>query len=129
MSALSKIDWGPFNEHMKTFFIARPFLLGMPVEALRKQFEIELVRQTDTEVWLRFIPIWRDDAALFERATLILSKDRYVPKAIQMIDATGSETVHVFKNVQINLVREGEVGPAGVENLERPDLRGYRRVP
>jgi hypothetical protein len=127
-AAPTKTSWAAFNEQLKTFYLARPFLLGMPVEPLRKQFKIELVHQTDTEVWLRFIPKRLADAGLFERATLILSRDRYVPKAIQMIDPTGLETVHVLQNVQIKPVREG-VAPAGAENLERPDLRGYRRVP
>ena len=88
--------------------------------------QIKLLKQTETEVWLQLIPIRRAELVALERAVLILDVTRYVPKAVQMFDPTGSETVHVFQNVKINSLQDGQVIPAGIENLEQPNLQGLR---
>ncbi len=115
---LSGFDW---VEAISQFPLPRPFLLRMQVGDLKDRFQIELKSETDTEIWLAFTPKNKKDQANLTNAILILSKDRYQPKALKMIDPTGSESVHVFKNVQIN--RRGPV-----DDLERPDLHGYRRL-
>jgi hypothetical protein len=105
---------------------ARPFLLGMSAETLKERFKITVVKQADAEVWLNFIPLQRADALNFEKAVLILETPSYLPIALQLTDPTGSQTVHKFCDVKINLVNEGQAIPAGIEDLERPDLRGLR---
>jgi hypothetical protein len=116
--AMSKVDW---VEAISQFPIPRPFLLGMPAAELKDRFQIELKSESDTEVWLAFTPKIKKDQANLTHAILILSKDQYRPKALKMVNPVGSETVHVFKNMQID--RRGPV-----DDLERPNLRGYRQV-
>ncbi len=101
--------------------LPRPFLLGMPAAELKDRFQIELKKETDTEVWLEFVPRLAKDQANLTKAILILSKDQYRPKALKMLDPVGAETVHVFKDVQVN--RRGPV-----DDLERPNLHDYRRI-
>lgn len=126
VNAPSKIGRKTWEDRMKEFWLARPFLLGMPAEELARRFNVKIARQSDKGVWLEFRPLREADAGWFERAVLILDAERFVPKALQMIDPTGSETVHVFGDVQINRLRAGHPIPPGVENLERPNLKGYR---
>jgi hypothetical protein len=108
-------------EALSQFPIPRSFLLGMPTAELKNRFQIDLKNESATEVWLAFTPKNKKDQANFTQAILILSKDRYLPKALKMVDPTGAEAVHVFKDVQIN--RRGPV-----DDLERPNLHGYRRI-
>jgi hypothetical protein len=93
----------------------------MSARELKNRFQIELKKETDTEVWLEFTPRLAKDRANVSKAVLILAKNGYRPMALKIVDPTDAEMVHVFKDVQIN--RRGPV-----EDLERPNLRGYRRV-
>jgi len=99
----------------------RPFLLGTPVADLIQQFEIELVRQTETDVWLKLKPKQKKDAVWLREASLILKTDRYLPRGLKTVDVAGNETVHNFTNLRINA---GD----GVDLTNGPDLNGYRRV-
>jgi hypothetical protein len=120
-AAISKVDWAGVFDGIGEFPLARPFLLGMNAADLTERFQVDLKQETDTEVRLEFIPKLKKEQANITKAILILSKDGYRPRALKTLDPTGCETVHVFKDVQIN--------PRGlVEDLEHPNLNGYRRV-
>jgi hypothetical protein len=115
-----------FHESIQEFWLARPFLLGMPIDELRHRFRIELQVQNENEIRLKFEPKSERDQARFSRATLILRKERYEPRAIKMIDSTGSATVHVFADVRVNSNWRDVYFSR--DPLSRPDLRGYRSV-
>jgi hypothetical protein len=70
---------------------------------------------------LQLVPIKQADASNWERATVIIDAKRFVPKAVQLFDPTGAETVHVFKNVEINPKR----GWLDADPF-KPNLRGYK---
>lgn len=106
---------------VETFWLARPFLLGMPIADLKQQFHVTLLKEKAAEVWLQFTPI-KKDSRHFDRAILILAHDDYHPIALKQIDPTGSETVHIFTDVKINS-RGGFVDP-----FDRPNLKGFRQI-
>jgi hypothetical protein len=115
--ALSKND---FSALVSEFPIPHLFLVGTRAVELKRRFKIELVKETDSEVWLQFFPRWTQDSASFLKVKLILSADEYKPMAINVIDATGAETVHVFS------VHIRGAGFLHSSPLDRPDLTGYR---
>lgn len=117
----AKAGWGALSfVWPREFPLARPFLVGMPVADLRQRFEIELLKETQTTVWLKLKPKRQRERARFTEATLILRLDGYLPQALRMIDPSGTETVHTFRNVRV----DGE----GADLAKRPDLNGYRAV-
>jgi hypothetical protein len=119
-----EIDQSSWLEAMCEFPIPRIFLLGMKSDELQQRFRIELLKQTDSEVWLQFRPRQPADARRCDRAILILSTAEYKPVAIKLVDVTGREIVHVFMDVRSN----PHPYPYARPYLEFPDLTGYRRI-
>jgi len=118
--AMSQIDFDAHVESNKVFPVARPLLLQMSTAELKKQFHVKLRKETESEAWLEFIPKKSHDG---QRAILILSLDGYTPVAIKQFDPIDTQTVHVFKDVQIN--------PADAcyfNRFVRPNLNGYRKL-
>ena len=109
------------SESFETFWLARPFLLGMEIGELKQRFDVTLLKETAAEVRLQFTPI-NKDRCHFDRAVLVLSINDYRPIALKLIDPTGAATVHVFTDVQINS-RSGFADP-----FNRPNLKGYREI-
>ena len=97
-----------------------PFLFGMKAEQAKMRYKMKLMKKTDAEIWLEVIPIRRSDASNWDRAIVIIDAKRFVPKAVQLFDPTESETVHVFKNVEINTKN------AWFNDPFKPNLRGYK---
>ena len=118
-----KVDLTGLYEIWREMPLARPFLLGIPIYELKKQFHIELLKQTDTEVWLKFKSKSKKDRVPSQQVVLILAKGEYKPVAIKIIDETGAEIVHVFSEVRINATDE-----ESLEDLGRPNLEGYRNI-
>lgn len=105
------------------FWLARPFLLGLPTEEMLRRFKITLGQQTETELWLDLEPRWSMDKMNYQKARLILDRKLMVPKAIQVVDPTGNKTtVHVILNMRINAPRPPK------DDLGEPNLEGYRRL-
>src|SRR5262245_54591523 len=106
------------------FFWAKPFLLGMPVAELKEQFTVTLLGdKPDDEIWLTLVPRRKEIAVQYERGVVILDRHRWLAKAIKTRETTGSETVHVFKDVTVN-----SPGWLGREDLSEPKLEGDRKV-
>jgi hypothetical protein len=106
------------------FFWAKPFLLGMPVAELKEQFTATIVGdKADDEVRLTLVPRRKEIAVWYEKAVLVLDRDKWLTKAVKLHDVTGSATVQVFKNVTVN-------APPGVgpDSLSEPKLEGYKKV-
>jgi hypothetical protein len=126
--AFQKVDWAAlyksFNESIQEFWLARPFLLGMPANELRLRFHVKLVSQSEKELRLRFVPKAGRDQAFYSQAVLILTKEKYEPRALKMIHPDGRETVHVFSDVRVNSNWKDVYHRS--DPLSRPDLRGYR---
>jgi hypothetical protein len=88
-----------FQDAIREFPLARPFLLGMPVAELKQSFRIELLSQDDGEVRLQLTPKGPRQRVFYERAILMLKRDNYALLALKMRDITGAEMVHVFSDV------------------------------
>lgn len=100
-----------------------PFLFGMKAERAKQRYQkIELLKKTDErEIWLRVVPRFREDATNWSEALIIIDRATYVPKAVQLIDPSGAESVHKFLNVEVNPKRGWfESDPF------KPDLRRYK---
>lgn len=105
------------------FFLAKPFLLGMPAAELKEQFRVTNLKTTPEEVWLRLIPRQTRISSNVVIATLILDRSRWLTKAVRIQDPTGAESVHVFKNMTVNNL----VKWLG-DDLSKPNLEGYRQI-
>ena len=104
-----------------------PFLFGMPPEQAKRRYELKLLKETETTVWLHVKPRLRIDAANWKEARVILNKsNRYLPTAVQLIDPSGNrETVYTFSNLKVNK-RRGFFPQLG--NPFKPKLFRYRVV-
>src|SRR5262249_36826473 len=98
-------------------------LLGMPVAELKEQFAVTLLSDKPDEVWLTLVPRNKELAIPYEKAVVILDRHTWLAKAIKTREITGTETVHVFKNMLVDT-------PDLVWrfNLSDPNLEGYRQV-
>ena len=120
--ALATLDSGDWLHTMANEYpFPRIFLIGTRAADLKERFEIRLLKQSDTEVWLQFRPT-RDDEIRFKQATLILTADTYMPVAIKVVEDWGRASVHVFRDLRIN--GQGEF----LSPLDNPNLTGYRPV-
>lgn len=79
-----------------------PFLLGMPPDMALRRYELRVLKETSTEVWLGVKRKWKQDQ--FRDAKVILQKgNHHLPSAVQMIDLTGNhETVYTFFDLKVN---------------------------
>jgi hypothetical protein len=101
-----------------------PFVLGMSVDDLVRQFEVELLRDASPDAWLKLKPRSSDAVGPFREVTLILgSAPNYRPSAVKVVSNSGLERVLVFRNLDVN-----RAPLADAARLERPNLRGYRRI-
>jgi TIGR03009 family protein len=103
-----------------------PFLFGMKAERAKERYKMRIMKKNDTEIWLGVIPRKTEEAGNWQQATVIIDAQSFVPKAVKLLDPTGAETVHLFKDVQIN-PKKGwkdfwEADPFA------PNLRRYQQV-
>jgi TIGR03009 family protein len=99
-----------------------PFLFGMKAEQAKKRYKMKLKKKTETEIWLEVIPRTAKDADNWIKATVIIDAEKYVPTAVRTFDTTDTETVHIFRNVEINKNRIFEANPF------KPSLFGLKPV-
>ena len=83
-----------------------PFLFGATAESLRQRYFLRLVTPPDrrrTEVWLEAYPKFREDAANFARAELILAGREMTPFALQLYLPNGKTRLsYVFQDIVVN---------------------------
>lgn len=104
------------------FWLARPFLLGMPLDEMRQRYQIKLIEYPGDHIRLEFVPRMASDLSQYSQAQLILSRDTFEPRAMQVISPTReTRAVYVFKNVRINCSSSEPFS-----DLEHPNLEGYR---
>src|SRR5262249_32565747 len=100
-----------------------PFLFGMKAEKAKLRYKLSLKKNDGNEIWLEVLPRWKEDSANWSRATVIIEAKTYKPRAVKLLDPTGSESVHVFKKVVVN-ERRGFLD----KDPFKPNLRGYKIV-
>jgi TIGR03009 family protein len=82
-----------------------PFLFGATAESLRNRYFLRLVTPSDrqNEVWLQAYPRFREDAANFARAELILAGREMTPFALQLYLPNGKTRLsYVFQDIKVN---------------------------
>jgi hypothetical protein len=102
-----------------------PFLFGMKAEQAKRRYHLSLnaKKTTATEIWLNVIPRWPKDSANWSKATVIIWANTFKPKAVKLLEPTGAESVHVFKNIEVNPKRGFFDG-----DPFKPSLRGLKLV-
>ncbi len=99
-----------------------PFLFGMKADKAKRRYKLSLLdHENQAEIWLQVIPREQRDAANWVKATVIIEAKTFKPKAVKLLDPTGAESVHVFKDIVVNEKR-------GFFDKDpfRPSLRGYK---
>jgi TIGR03009 family protein len=100
-----------------------PFLFGMKADQAKRRYKLSLNKNTSKEeIWLDVIPRWQNDAANWSSAVVIIYAKTFQPKAVKLVDPTGAESVHLFKNIEINPKRGFFSDPF------KPNLWGFKQV-
>jgi len=75
----------------------------MPAQEAVQRYRLKVLAVNKEEVWLAAHPNWKQDAANWKHAKIILRRSNYLPRAVQLIDPTGnSETVYMFNGLALN---------------------------
>jgi TIGR03009 family protein len=99
-----------------------PFLFGMKADQAKRRYRLSLNKSSSkAEIWLNVLPRWPKDSANWIKATVIIEAGTFKPRAVKLLDPTGAESVHVFKNVEVNPKRgffEGDPFKPNLWNLK-----------
>ncbi len=82
-----------------------PFVFGAKAAELRDRYYLRIVTPSHAQgqVWLEAWPKWQNDAANFQRATMIILWEDMTPFALELIEPNGkNRTVFRFQDVKIN---------------------------
>jgi TIGR03009 family protein len=100
-----------------------PFLFGMKAEKAKLRYKLELKERDESEIRLDVFPRLPGDAANWVKASVIIEAKTFKPRAVKLLDPTGAESVHVFRDIVIN-ERRGFFD----RDPFRPSLRNYKLV-
>lgn len=105
-----------------------PFLFGLKAEDAKRRFDFKLLAEKPEYFVLEVIPRTNQDA--FQKAYVQLDKQRFIPTAVILFDASGGlETKYVFKDININDSGfSGWLRSTFGGDPFHPNLEGYRRV-
>jgi TIGR03009 family protein len=154
----------PLPQGMKGKSIADgplPFVFGAKAAELKRRYWMRDVTRSDrvgTEIWLEARPKFQQDAANFQRATIVLDERTFLPTALQLIlpgivvkeDEAQAHTALVFQSPSVNNplntligkfmaprtppfwkrvdINPSEVNPAGGEPPLSPPVQAERPV-
>lgn len=82
-----------------------PFVFGTTAEKMRQRYWMRLRTPNDLvgkEVWLQVEPIYAEDRANYQSATVILDENRMLPRAVALQLPNGSRTNYMFDPPSIN---------------------------
>lgn len=101
-----------------------PFLFGMKADRAKQRYrDFKLLRNDETEIRLELRSFDKTDTRNWDKAIIQIDPKTFSPKAVKLIDTTGAESVHVFKDIVTNK------GP-GIFDKDpfKPNLRSYKEV-
>ncbi len=83
-----------------------PFLFGADAQKLRQRYFIRIIPappKSKNEVWLEAKPRFQQDAANYQKATLMLTVPDMTPKALEIMQPNGkSRTSYAFYDIVLN---------------------------
>ncbi len=92
----------------------------VPKQSFAHRFQINISNTNEKQVYLHLTPQLPHDAAAFQSIDVMLSRETWLPDALQLPDLAGKkQTVYVFRKRRINFC------PEEVQSLFEPDLTGY----
>lgn len=112
-----------------------PFLFGISVEKAKARYRMQLHTRENGGmhdlkkgiVHIKVYPLWRQDAANWEEAEVLLNASTFLPTAIKLVHpGKNSETVYTFYGVKKN-------APRGVfafwkQNPFQPNLKAFKEL-
>ena len=104
-----------------------PFLFGMPPDKAIRRYHMDLLGESGSEVWIRAYPRWKQDAANYREATVILDTATYLPKHVRLTAPDNTQTIYSFFRMTVNSKLEAFAKIFGKSPF-RPNLRRYRVV-
>lgn len=104
-----------------------PFLFGLPPEKAKARYAMELrAHKNPNIVYLVVKPRLQQDAANWQQADVMLSRQTFLPEAVKLLDPSGNRvTVFVFKGQEANKFNLFAI--FGQQPF-RPTLFGYKQV-
>jgi TIGR03009 family protein len=104
-----------------------PFLFGMKAERAKARYRgMKLLKSKEGEIKLQVLSKEPQDVNSWTTAVIIIDAAKFTPKAIKLTDATGAESVHVFRNVVVNAKRG--IFDMFEKDPFNPSLRGYKQI-
>jgi TIGR03009 family protein len=83
-----------------------PFLFGMPPERAKARYRFKLLAQNEKAYAIQVRPNLKQDAVDWMQAELLLDRKTCLPLEVHLHNAAGtSETVYMFKDLQVNRIR------------------------
>ncbi|HET6882206.1 MAG TPA: TIGR03009 domain-containing protein [Pirellulales bacterium] len=76
-----------------------PFVFGTTADSMRRRYWMRLVTPKAVigrEIWLQVEPIYAEDRANYQRATVILNEKQMLPKAVSLELPNGNKTNYIF---------------------------------
>jgi TIGR03009 family protein len=74
-----------------------PFLFGAEAAKLKARYWMRIHEQPNTsEIWVVAVPKFQADAANFQRVTLILDREKLLPRAMQVAQPGGTHVDYLF---------------------------------
>lgn len=106
-----------------------PFLFGMPPDKALRRYQMKIVQENAQKALLEVKPRWRQDAANWREAQVVLNKSTYFPEAVKLIDPAGNlETWYQFEDLEPNKrAIFGFVEEVIGKDPFNPRLIGYRK--
>src|SRR5262249_36516391 len=82
--------------------LAYSFLMEAEPQGLRGRFEISILKQSESEVTLKFTPRQSVDRATFVEVLVLLSRQDYQVRALKFVETSELSTVYVLRDRRIN---------------------------
>ncbi|MGQ0637035.1 MAG: hypothetical protein ACT4QC_20690 [Planctomycetaceae bacterium] len=108
-----------------------PFLFGMKVEQAKRRYVLQLLKPNKSypdDYQINVLPRRRDDAANWSEARVILGSDDFLPRAVILNHPGNSETVHIFKPIEVNENNWEKLKEIFGGDPFKPKVRGYKLV-
>lgn len=113
-----------------------PFMFGARVAAIKQRYWMRVITPRDAkeEYWLEAVPKQMQDAANFKKVEIIIAREDYLPKAIQIYPvnydprSNPSRTVFQFERREVNFRDLQDLIPFNKQFYEPATPSGWEKV-
>jgi TIGR03009 family protein len=81
-----------------------PFLFGAEAAKLKQRYWMRIEQQqNNSEIWLQSMPKFQADAANYRQVNVILDRQQFLPKAMEVVLPDGSRHVYIFDLAKVSV--------------------------